>query len=52
MAALSVPWMLDADGRVRPEFADSFEVVGRRDRDAARRELDEVEAFANLAPTA
>jgi sterol desaturase/sphingolipid hydroxylase (fatty acid hydroxylase superfamily) len=52
LAAISVPWMLDDEGRVRPEYADDYQIVGRRERDERRLLLDREEAFANLVPTA
>lgn len=52
LAAISVAWMVDEQGDLRPEFADDYEVAGRRDRDEARLQLDRDEAFANLVPTA
>jgi hypothetical protein len=48
-------WLVDEEGRVRPEFAADYEVVGRPrpDAAAARAEVDErdrVDAFANRPP--
>lgn len=45
-------WMLDAEGRVRPEFADDYIVKPGRRRDDAQAEQDRVDAFTNVAPAA
>lgn len=51
LAAISVAWMVDDEGNVKPEFADDYYTVGVRDRDDARLDLDRIEAFANQVPT-
>ena len=50
MAATTMVWLLDDEGRVRPEYADHYEVVGRSGRDSTGAERDTRDAFANLAP--
>jgi hypothetical protein len=51
LATISTAWMVGDDGLVRPEYADDYVIVGRRDRDAARLQRDRDEAFANLVPS-
>ena len=47
---MAMVWLLDDDGELRPEYQDSYVLVGRSDRDerGARRDLED--AYANLAP--
>jgi len=45
-----MPWLVDADGRVRPEYADDYELVGRVGADERTRAIDRARAFANLEP--
>jgi hypothetical protein len=48
---LAMPWLLDAHGEVRPEFADDYELVGSVDLDERQAAIDRARAFANLVPT-
>jgi sterol desaturase/sphingolipid hydroxylase (fatty acid hydroxylase superfamily) len=43
-------WMVDGDGRVRPEFAEFYTVRSGRRRDGEQADRDRADAFANLAP--
>jgi len=45
-------WMVDDDGMVRAEFAADYVVKGSRTVEPRQREVDRVDAFANLAPGA
>jgi len=47
---LALVWLLDADGRGKPQFAADYEVVGSAPADAAQRARDHADAFANRAP--
>ncbi|HPB45542.1 MAG: sterol desaturase family protein [Microthrixaceae bacterium] len=49
---LAMPWLLDEDGNLRPEFVGDYVIVGD-DRSTTERgiALDTARAFANLAPT-
>lgn len=46
----AMAWLLDADGEVRVELRDTYELVGPADADARQRALDRARAFANLPP--
>jgi len=46
---LALPWMLEA-GELRPEFADSYVLVGQIDNSERRAAIDRARAFASLAP--
>lgn len=46
-----MPWLVDADGAVREEFASRYEIVGTVDRDERQRQIDRARAYANLDPT-
>jgi sterol desaturase/sphingolipid hydroxylase (fatty acid hydroxylase superfamily) len=51
---LAMRWLVDGDGRVRPEHAADYELVGRKieaGSDPAQDAIDRARAFANLAPT-
>jgi len=48
---LAMPWLVDADGNVLPEFVDHYVIVGRANRTPAQDELDRVAAFADQPPT-
>lgn len=48
---MAMDWLVDDAGQVLPAYADDYEVVGRADRDARRRQRDTEEAFANIAPS-
>lgn len=50
MAEVLAPWLLDDQGRIRPELVDEYEVVGRGGRTGAVAERDRIDAFANVAP--
>jgi len=47
---LAMPWLVDAQGGVRPEFADDYALVGRAGRDARTRRADTEAALANRRP--
>lgn len=45
-----MPWLVDADGALRPQYADHYEIV-ESSRDGGRLAgIDRARAFANLAP--
>lgn len=51
---LAMPWLIDSEGEVRPEYVADYVLVGRageRPRSAVDSD-DKVRAYANLAPTA
>lgn len=48
---LAMPWLLDDDGEVRPEFADRYELVGSVGLDERQAGIDRARAYANLEPT-
>jgi hypothetical protein len=48
---LALPWMLDDDGALRPEFTRDYELVGRNDLDERQAGIDRARAFASIAPT-
>jgi sterol desaturase/sphingolipid hydroxylase (fatty acid hydroxylase superfamily) len=48
---MALRWLIDADGEVRPEYRDTYELRGSRRLDDAQRETDRELAFANQAPT-
>ena len=45
-------WLVDAEGRVRPEYAGDYLVKTGRPRDRAQADRDRTDAFANVAPEA
>lgn len=47
---LAMVWLTDADGEVRPEYADDFRLVGSLETTAEQAAVDRQRAFANLAP--
>ena len=47
---MAQPWMLDADGELRPEHRDDYVLVGTVDRTARLAQLDRARAFASIAP--
>ena len=47
---LVMPWLIDEDGEVRPEFADHYELVGATDPSERQEALDRARAFANEVP--
>ena len=50
---LVMPWLIDEDGNVRPEFADDYELVGSAEAATERQiKLDRARAFANQEPIA
>jgi len=51
-ARMAPTWMVDETGALRPEFADDYIVRGTRRAEPNQAELDRVDAFANLVPTA
>ena len=48
---LVMPWLIDEDGNVKPEYADDYEVVGAPGLDERQAGIDRARAFANLVPT-
>jgi sterol desaturase/sphingolipid hydroxylase (fatty acid hydroxylase superfamily) len=49
---LALPWLVDADGELRPEFAADYVLVGDRDTTERLAKLDRARAFASVAPEA
>lgn len=49
---LAMPWLVDGDGRLRPEFASDYELVGSPRRDDRTRRADREAALANRRPEA
>jgi sterol desaturase/sphingolipid hydroxylase (fatty acid hydroxylase superfamily) len=49
---LTMVWLVDGEGRCRPEHAADYAVVGGRVLDEDQRREDRVRAFSNLAPVA
>ncbi|MEZ5181707.1 MAG: sterol desaturase family protein [Acidimicrobiales bacterium] len=47
---MAQPWMLDADGELRPEHRDDYVLVGTVDRTERLAQLDRARAFASIAP--
>jgi sterol desaturase/sphingolipid hydroxylase (fatty acid hydroxylase superfamily) len=47
---LAMVWLVGDDGEVRPEYADDYELVGRRPWTDEQATEDHQRAFANLAP--
>ena len=48
---LVMPWLIDEEGEVRPEFADDYELVGTSaTTDERQAALDKARAFANQVP--
>ncbi len=47
---LALPWLVDDDGELRPEFAADYELVGQRDITERLAKLDRARAFASVAP--
>jgi len=47
---LAMPWLVDGRGRVRPDFASDYELVGSARRDDRTREADRRAALANRSP--
>jgi hypothetical protein len=47
---MAMVWLLDAEGDVRSEYADDYEVAGSRARTSIQADEDKRNAFANLAP--
>jgi len=47
---LAMPWLLDEQGEVRPEYRDDYELVGARDVSDRQVAIDRARAFANLVP--
>jgi len=47
---LAMPWLVDADGELRRDFADDYELVGSRRSDALTRLADSEAAMANRSP--
>ena len=49
---MALPWLVDEQGELRPEFADDYVLVGNRDATAHTAMLDRARAFASEAPAA
>lgn len=47
---LALPWLVDAQGELHPEFRDDYVLVGAADPDERTAQLDRVRAFASQAP--
>lgn len=47
---LALPWLVDADGELLPEFTGDYELVGRAGDSDRLAALDRARAFASLAP--
>lgn len=47
---MAQPWMLDADGELKPEHRDDYVLVGTTDRTERLAQLDRARAFASQAP--
>ena len=47
---LALPWLVDDDGEVRPEYRDHYVLVGSASSDERTAALDKARAFASLAP--
>lgn len=49
---LAMRWLVDDDGAVRPEYADTYEIRGATALTDEQRRIDRERAFANEAPVA
>ena len=49
---LAMRWLVDDDGAVRPEYADTYAIRGSLELDETQRRLDRERAFANQVPVA
>ncbi len=49
---LALPWLVDEDGEVRPEFAADYVLVGSATTDERQAGIDRARAFASVAPDA
>lgn len=47
---MAQPWMLGADGELKPEFTDDYVLVGSVTSDERLAKLDRARAFASVAP--
>jgi sterol desaturase/sphingolipid hydroxylase (fatty acid hydroxylase superfamily) len=47
---LALPWLVDADGEIHPEFRDDYVLVGAADPNERILKLDRARAFASMAP--
>jgi len=47
---LVMPWLIDSDGNVLPEYADDYELVGTAGTDERQAGIDHARAYANLVP--
>ena len=47
---LALPWLVDADGEVKPEFTDDYVLVGAAEPNERLLKLDRARAFASIAP--
>lgn len=47
---LALPWLVDADGEVKPEFVDDYVLVGAAEPTERLLKLDRARAFASIAP--
>ncbi len=48
--AAGLGWIIDADGELRPEFAEDYVLVGHYGTDERRTGIDRAKAFASIAP--
>jgi sterol desaturase/sphingolipid hydroxylase (fatty acid hydroxylase superfamily) len=47
---LALPWLVDEQGELHPEFRDDYVLVGAADPDERTAQLDRIRAFASQAP--
>ena len=47
---MAMPWLVDADGALRPEYAADYVLVGAATLDDRLASLDRARAFASQAP--
>ena len=47
---LALPWMVDDDGELHPEYVADYVLVGSATGDERTAQLDRVRAFASIAP--
>lgn len=50
--AAGLGWIVDADGELRPEYGDDYELVGSYVIDLRQEQIDRAKAFASVAPDA
>jgi hypothetical protein len=47
---LALPWLVDDEGELRPEFVDDYVLVGSGDSSERTAALDRARAFTSVAP--